>query len=464
MNHKTLCIAEWQSFGIEEIQQVLGQNTQANANLQNQAQKIFEELVEFAHIEGNHIYLKFAGKKLKAQHYVGLIQTKSGFCLEILPKTFRTAKESEGFVSKDIEDKQNSIKSAKTLLLKMLQSLKDSPFKQSHFAHLKLAKMPLLEIFILMFLEELEKLVKKGLKSDYIVREENRNFLKGKLLFNENLKLNFAHKEKFFTSSDEFSANISPNRLIKATLELLSKQRLSATISTKLTQMRFIFADISPSQHIAKDFSQCRKSRHLKGYYPLLQWCEIFLKRKTFTSYQGNSQAFALLFDMNKLFESFVVSEMKKWLCGMKLSYENEAFMEQIFEENKKDSYIKTQEKSKYLATMGEDKKDKFQLNPDIVGYQKQQIQAKQALFIADTKWKILSQEKQNYGISQSDMYQIFAYLAKYQCKRGFLIYPKIKDCKDTLENLELIFKPEIFNKDNQEANKAKLTLCFFNV
>ena len=310
-----------------------------------------------------------------------------------------------------------------------------------------------------MFLDELEKLVKKGLKSDYIVREENRKFLKGKLLFDENLKLNFAHKEKFFTSSDEFSANIAPNRIIKSTLGFLSTQNLSAKTSTKLTQARFIFTDISPSQHIAKDFSQCHNSRHLKGYYPLLQWCEIFLRCKTFTSYQGNSQAFALLFDMNKLFESFVASEMKKWLCGMKLSYENEAFMEQIFGENKKDSYLKTQEKSKYLV-----EEKRFLLNPDIVGYQKQQIQAKQTLFIADTKWKILSQEKQNYGISQSDMYQIFAYLAKYQCKRGFLIYPKIKDCKDTLENLELIFKPEIFNKDKQEANPAKLTLCFFNV
>lgn len=475
MRYKSLCIAEWQSFGVEDIyntlkedrrkqsSEVLGQNTQANTNLQNQARKIFEELVEFAHIEGNHIYLKFAGKKLKAQNYVGLIQTKSGFCLEILPKTFRTAKESEGFVSKDIEDKQNSIKSAKTLLLKMLQSLKDSPFKQSHFAHLKLAKMPLLEIFILMFLEELERLIKKGLRNDYITQEQNRKFLKGKLLFNENLKFNFAHKEKFFTRSDEFSANISPNRLIKATLELLSKQRLSATISTKLTQMRFIFADISPSQHIAKDFSQCRKSRHLKGYYPLLQWCEIFLKRKTFTSYQGNSQAFALLFDMNKLFESFVVSEMKKWLLNTDFREKNAKkygkFMKQIFGENKKDSYLKTQEKSKYLVVEGD--KKRFLLNPDIVGYKKQQIQAKQPLFIADTKWKILSKEQQNYGISQSDLYQIFAYLAKYQCKRGFLIYPKIGDYKDTKE---LTFKPEILNKDNKEANKATLTLCFFNV
>ncbi|TLE16174.1 hypothetical protein LS72_004555 [Helicobacter apodemus] len=164
---------------------------------------------------------------------------------------------------------------------------------------------------------------------------------------------------------------------------------------------------------------------------------------------------------MNKLFESFVASEMKKWLYGNKISNEsNEVFMEQICGNNielGRNFDIKTQEKSKYLVT-NEDNKNRFQLNPDIVGYKKQ---TKQTLFIADTKWKILNEEQQNYGISQSDMYQIFAYLTKYQCKRGFLIYPKVKD---TLKNLELIFKPEILNKDNKEANKATLTLCFFNV
>lgn len=475
MKYKSLCIAEWQSFGVEDIyntlkedrgkqsSEVLGQNTQANANLQNQAQKIFDELREFTHTEGNHIFLKFAGKKLKAQNYVGLIQTKSGFCLEILPKTFRTERENQGFKSKNIRDKQKSIESAKALLLKMLQSLKNSFFKQSNSAHLKSAKMPLLEIFILMFLEELEKLVKKGLKSDYIVREENRNFLKGKLLFSQNLKLNFAHKEKFFTSNDEFSVNIAPNRIIKSTLELLNTQNLSTNTSAKLMQMRFIFADIPPSQSVEKDLSKCQNLGYFRNYKIILQWCEIFLKRKTFTPYRADSKAFALLFDMNKLFESFVASEMKKWLYGVKLSYENRDFMELIFKniESLCGCYIKTQEKSKYLATMGEDKKDKFQLNPDIVGYKKQQIQAKQPLFIADTKWKILSKEQQNYGISQSDLYQIFAYLAKYQCDKGFLIYPKIGDCKDTKE---LTFKPEILNKDNKEANKATLTLCFFNV
>lgn len=469
MNHKSLCIAEWQSFGVEDIKRVLEQkDNQTNKKLENQARKIFEELVEFAHTEGNHIFLKFAGKKLKAQNYVGLIQIKSGFCLEILPKTFHTTKESEGFASKDIEDKRKSIESAKALLLKMLQSLKDSPFKQSHFAHLKLAKMPLLEVFVLMFLEELEKLVKKGLKSDYIVREENRNFLKGKLLLNENLKLNFAHKERFFTSSDEFSVNIASNRIIKSTLELLNTQNLSTNTSAKLMQMRFIFADIPPSQSIDKDLSKCQNLRYFRNYKMILQWCEIFLKRKSFTPYQKDSKAYALFFDMNKLFESFVVSEMKKWLCDMKLSYENKVFMKQIFGENidaSQKHYIKTQEKSKFLA-MGEDK-DRFQLKPDIVGYKKQkQTQTKEAFFIADTKWKILSKEQQNYGVSQSDMYQIFAYLAKYQCNQGFLIYPKIEDCNDELENLELVFKPQLFTKAIAETNniKPQVMFCFFSL
>lgn len=174
----------------------------------------------------------------------------------------------------------------------MLQSLKDSPFKQSHFAHLKLAKMPLLEVFVLMFLEELEKLVKKGLKSDYIVREENRNFLKGKLLLNENLKLNFAHKERFFTSSDEFSVNIVSNRIIKSTLELLNTQNLSTNTSAKLMQMRFIFADIPPSQSIDKDLSKYQNLGYFRNYKIILQWCEIFFKEQGFYSLSCRFQSF----------------------------------------------------------------------------------------------------------------------------------------------------------------------------
>ena len=65
-------------------------------------------------------------------------------------------------------------------------------------------------------------------------------------------------------------------------------------------------------------------------------------------------------------------------------------------------------------------------------------------LIIADTKWKILSDDEgKNYEISQGDLYQMFAYLAKYQCQKGILIYPKI-DEQNALENKKFSFKAQI--------------------
>jgi len=102
------------------------------------------------------------GKVLQAQNYVGVIQTKDGTTIEILPKI------------SNLEDDK-----AKEILIRMLKTLKKSPFKNFNMAHLKSSKMPLLEIFISMFLEELNKLIQRGIKSDYITKEENLQFLKG---------------------------------------------------------------------------------------------------------------------------------------------------------------------------------------------------------------------------------------------------------------------------------------------
>ena len=423
--NKTLCIAEWQSFGKDEIKATI-------ADMDDEkAQKIFDELKAFANQkgnfddrEGNHIFLTpYRNNQLKARNYVGLIQTKSGFCLEILPKTFRTANENEGF-----EKHQDKINEAKDLVLKMLKTLKNSPFKQSHISNLKTQNAPLLEIFVIMFLNELETLIKKGLKSDYIECEQNRTFLKGKLLFTQNLKHNFAHKERFFTASDEFSSDIAPNKLIKSTLLLLSTRHFSTKTNARIMQSRFVFDEISPSQNYDKDFAKCVNLRHFKAYELILLWCKIFLKKQTFTAYQGSEKAFALLFDMNELFESFVAWHLKRYVAHEQCEYK-----------------VKTQDTGKHLLKC--DNKDKFLLIPDIVGFK-----GEKALFIADTKWKILSvDEAKNFSISQSDLYQVFAYLSKYQCQNGILIYPKIDDENNDLQKL------------NEKVFKYKAELCFFD-
>ncbi len=45
-------------------------------------------------------------------------------------------------------------------------------------------------------------------------------------------------------------------------------------------------------------------------------------------------------------------------------------------------------------------------------------------IYIMDTKWKVLSDAKPNYGISQADMYQMYAYQKKYSAENVTLIFP----------------------------------------
>jgi len=318
------------------------------------------------------------GKVLQAQNYVGVIQTKEGTTIEILPKIQNVSEEN----SKDI-------------LIKMLKTLKNSPFKHFNMAHLKSSKMPLLEIFISMFLEELSALIRKGIKSDYITKEENLAFLKGKLKVGEQIKQNAIHKERFFVEFQELLSDRVENRLIKTTLNYLYKKSKFNVNQQRIREFLFVFDAITPSRDIKNDFLHVKPNRQMKDYEQVLLWSKTFLFENSFSPYKGDDIAFALLFDMNLLFESYVGSYLKK-----------------------KGLHVSLQDKTHHLVY--ENNNGKFRLKPDIV------IHDKEELLIADTKWKILSEDKTHDGIAQSDMYQLYAYGTKYEmCQKMYLIYPK---------------------------------------
>lgn len=63
--------------------------------------------------------------------------------------------------------------------------------------------------------------------------------------------------------------------------------------------------------------------------------------------------------------------------------------------------------------------KPAFQLKPDLI------LRRDGVTIVADTKWKRLSKdESDNFGISQADMYQMYAYSARFSAKETCLIYP----------------------------------------
>ena len=101
--------------------------------------------------------------------------------------------------------------------------------------------------------------------------------------------------------------------------------------------------------------------------------------------------------------------------------------MRHFFEE-KYPGYINVsaQDKGYYLF----DEPRKFRLRPDIV-VRGEENDANH-IVIMDTKWKKLKPDPgMNYGISQADMYQMYAYSKKYHTSEIWLLYPLHPDVSE---------------------------------
>ena len=359
-------------------------------------EKAFHDLVEFIHEfagdEENADALEFmrigykrnVGDVVSIKNYVGLIQMKNGFQVQVLPK-IDFGEEDEGNVQ------------TKKVFLKMLRSMKDFPSKVFNDANLKADKMNLYEIFINMYLQEVRQLVKRGIKSDYVQQEDNLRYYKGKLQVGKHVRANLAHKERFYVSFEEFHPNRPENRLVKATLEKLQKLTTSAENSKEIRQLLTAFEMVDSSTNYEKDFSQVVINRNTKDYEMLMQWSKVFLMNKSFTTFTGSTTSRSLLFPMESVYESYVAQQMKKVFCpdGWEVS---------------------SQDKGHYLFV---EPKRQFALRPDIV------VKKGDRTIIMDTKWKsLINNEGKNYGISQGDMYQMYAYSKKYNTPEIWLLYP----------------------------------------
>ena len=348
--------------------------------------------------EGERMFTIFSiGKKrqIKTKNYVGVIETSRGLTIEILPKIF--------FNYSD-EDYNIELLNTKKVFLKMLSKLKNSPFLNISSAHLKTSSsFPLLEVFIENYIEEIKKIIRSGLKSQYVNRQENLNFMKGKVVNSLNFKYNHSNKARFYCAFDEFSENMVYNQSIKSTLIKLNRVSKSHYNRTNIIQILHHFESVSESEDHISDFRKVGENNRLfLNYKQAISWSEVFLMNKSFTNFSGNSRNIAILFPMERIFEDYIGYLMKNYADGHE---------------------IKTQDKSYYLVSNHKNN-EKFGLKPDIVATN----ESNQEQIIFDTKWKLIDETKgnKNYNISQADMYQLYAYGKKYDLKNGFPTEPKL--------------------------------------
>lgn len=351
---------------------------------------------------------------LKATNYVGVVQTPS-LCLEILPKTHKKAQ-----IQKD-----------RKLLIEMLKPLLGINEIFIDEANLDVNEdANIYELFITMFVKELDRLIHKGLKSEYILQEENQPFLKGKLKLSEHLKRNYIHKERFFVEYDDYLQDRVENRLIKSTINLLLKHSNDYDNKKALRQQLFIFDSVTLSTNFEIDFKKVNLHRGMEHYEKSMRFAEVFLLNNSFSSIRGNDSVFSMLFPMEKVFEEY---------------------MEYVLENSKQELGIKKINVNGYIGDylLENDKCKMINQQPDYL------LEMSDMLIVCDAKWKLFDIKENeakdcvSMNISSSDVYQILSYLNYYDnvCDTACIFAPKTEDFASEQTFKYLKYKNQVSDK-----------------
>ena len=393
--------------------------------------KIFFKLKKYIkdnNLEDDYEFFKITKDAIVPQNFVGTIPLDD-IQIEILPK---------------IPLVENNIEAEKNRFLEILQSI--DYFKEKIFSNSKIeiTDTSILEIFIHLFIEEVEKIIKKGLIYRYVDKNENFNVFKGKLDINNHIKYNFSHKEKFFMKFDEFSVDSLENITIKLTIQKLKKISVNLKNKENLNKIGHYFENVSILENSIENLKYLTFDRMNDYYKNAIQWAKIFLNNQSSSIFStNNGEIPSILFPMETIFENYIANKLVNII--QEKSYNQLA--------------IKVQDNSCSIfssISLNNVKIDNniLRIRPDIV------IKNKDAkeIFILDTKWKILNKLDDKFKISTEDVYQMLAYVKtysdrnknKYICKKAYLIYPA------TNMNQSTFFTKDdklIFNTDDFELN-----------
>jgi 5-methylcytosine-specific restriction enzyme subunit McrC len=343
---------------------------------------------------GDAAWLRWAQRRgrrvIQVTSFVGVLRAPNGYQIEILPKV------GKAIGGGPVE--------ARKLLIEMLCCLQRFRHILTGSARLSAVRMPLLEIFISEFLQTVEHIVKRGLRSDYRQCQDNLLALRGKLMMSPHLRQNLFRADRFFTEHDEFTTDRPENRLLHAALRRVLRLTGTQANQQLARELDFVFAEVPPSTQTKIDFQQVRLDRGMGYYSDALAWAQLILDEESPLTGSGRHDAPSLLFPMEAVFESYVAKHLSRQLSPPLI--------------------LKTQASSHHMVQHRE--QNWFRLKPDFLVRN-----LERNLLVLDTKWKLLDGQKANgtdkYGLSQSDFYQLQAYGLSYLDGAGdvVLIYPR---------------------------------------
>lgn len=330
----------------------------------------FDAMVKFNELHQNK-YFTIIHQGIRFGSYVGVIQI-GGLTIEILPKA---------------DNNENADKNLwQNILLNILKVCKHIQVESISETQLKKRYHSILDVYFELYLNEVERLVKKGMIKKYRKNQSNQNALKGKLLFAQNIQQNLVHKERFYCEHQVYDKNHLLHQILYKGL-LVLKTFVNDSLKDKLNRLLFEFQDFENINIQKKHFDKIIIDRKNHDYQKAIDIAKIIILNYSPSLNYGNENLLTLLFDMNALWEEYIFRILQKYKPNeMEISFQNS----DMFWENKR-------------------------IRPDIV------LKTKDETFVIDTKWKIIDANNP----SDDDLKQMFVYNLHWKAEKTLLLYPK---------------------------------------
>lgn len=323
----------------------------------------------------NGFIFKWGNDYVIPQQWVGLISCKD-FSIEIFPKI------------SDINEVEKSCE----ILYKMLEIVYDVPIKNGINAKAKLIQNGLIEIFITNYIEYVKKYIQSGPILDYKKNIKNLKAVKGNIIFSAQINHNAINLTKFMCKYSKMDMDNKYNQIIKLTL--VKMKNLSRNNMNKKMIQELLQAFDSVKLNINLDYKNIYVDKTHYRLKDIITLSQLFLDNYSASLTYGNYNIVSLLFDMNKLFEKYIYTQLKK-----------------IYKQN-----ICYQYSKEFLLKDIKTGIKKVNLKPDMY------LKLENFNIVIDTKWKRID----NTTIKESDAYQMNAYLSVLNnTKKCIVIYPQ---------------------------------------
>ncbi len=182
-------------------------------------------------------------------------------------------------------------------------------------------------LLVLHFISLLERLLKHGLKKDYLLREENlKAKVKGRILFGKHLKTNVFQQrsDRMYCQYQEYTDDIPENRLLKKALlfserildrcDSLKRQSQYPEIQLRLNRLKASFSHISDEIE-PYQVQKLSSNKLFKGYKEAIKVAKMILRRFDYSIREAASEQQStppFWIDMARLYEMWVLCRLQK--------------------------------------------------------------------------------------------------------------------------------------------------------